>query len=179
VKRPWSFGAGTIGLGTLMCAKAAGAGKVIVVEMSAARKAKAKECGADVILDPKECDVIAEIKKMTGGSGADVSFECIGNKDRSLAIDAIRNCGRAVIVGIFEEPSSFNFFSLSATDKVVIGTLAYTLDDFKGVSALLASGQFKAEPLITGKIDLDDIVQGLRRTGQQQRQAHQDYRSSG
>lgn len=153
------FGAGTIGLGTLMCAKAAGAGKVIVVEMSAARKAKAKECGADVILDPKECDVIAEIKKLTGGSGADVSFECIGHKlTAPMAIDAIRNCGRAVIVGIFEEPSSFNFFSLSATDKVVIGTLAYTLDDFKGVSALLASGQLVAEPLITGKIELQDIV---------------------
>jgi (R,R)-butanediol dehydrogenase/meso-butanediol dehydrogenase/diacetyl reductase len=153
------FGAGTIGLGTLMCAKAAGAGKVIVVEMSAARKALAKECGADIILDPKECDVIAEIKKLTGGSGADVSFECIGNKMTGpLAIDAIRNNGRAVIVGIFEEPSSFNFFSLSATDKKVIGTLAYTMDDFKGVSALLASGAIKAAPMITGKIELDDIV---------------------
>jgi (R,R)-butanediol dehydrogenase/meso-butanediol dehydrogenase/diacetyl reductase len=155
------FGAGTIGLGTLMCAKAAGAGKVIVVEMSAARKKLAKECGADVILDPKECDVIAEIKKMTGGSGADVSFECIGNKFTGpLAIDAIRNNGRAVIVGIFEEPSAFNFFSLSATDKKVIGTLAYTLEDFKGVSALLASGAIKTEPMITGKIELADIVGG-------------------
>lgn len=154
------FGAGTIGLGTLMCAKAAGAAKVIVVEMSAARKKLAMECGADVILDPKECDVIAEIKQMTNGSGADVSFECIGNKITGpLAIEAIRNCGRAVIVGIFEEPSSFNFFSLSATDKVVIGTLAYTIDDFAGVAKLLASGQLKAEPLITGKIKLDDIVE--------------------
>jgi (R,R)-butanediol dehydrogenase / meso-butanediol dehydrogenase / diacetyl reductase len=154
------FGGGTIGLGTLMCAKASGAAQVIVVEMSAARKKLAKECGADVILDPKECDVIAEIKKLTNGSGADVSFECIGNKHTGpLAIEAIRNCGRAVIVGIFEEPSSFNFFSLSATDKVVIGTLAYTIDDFAGVAKLLASGQLKAEPLITGRIKLDDIVE--------------------
>lgn len=153
------FGAGTIGLGTLMCAKAAGVATAIVVEMSAARKKLARECGADVILDPKECDVIAEIRKLTNGSGADVSFECIGNKITGpLAIEAIRNCGRAVIVGIFEEPSSFNFFSLSATDKVVIGTLAYTIDDFGGVARLLASGQLKAEPMITGRIKLDDIV---------------------
>lgn len=153
------FGAGTIGLGTLQCAKAAGAGKLIVVEMSAARKALAKKCGADVILDPTECDVIAEIKKLTGGSGADVSFECIGNvKTGPLAVEAIRNNGRAIIVGIFEEPSEFNFFSLSATDKKVIGTLAYTMDDFKGVCALLANGAISAEPMITGKISLDDII---------------------
>jgi (R,R)-butanediol dehydrogenase / meso-butanediol dehydrogenase / diacetyl reductase len=153
------FGAGTIGLGTMMCAKAAGAGKLIVVEMSASRKALAKECGADVVLDPTECDVIAEIKKMTGGSGADVSFECIGNvKTGPLAVEAIRNNGRAIIVGIFEEPSAFNFFSLSATDKKVIGTLAYTMDDFKGVCSLLANGAISAEPMITGKIALDDII---------------------
>ncbi|MDR3371585.1 2,3-butanediol dehydrogenase [Rhodoferax sp.] len=153
------LGAGTIGLGTLMCAKAAGAAQVIVVEMSAARKKLAKECGADVVLDPKECDVVAEIKKLTNGSGADVSFECIGNKlTGPLAVEVIRNCGRAVIVGIFEEPSAFNFFSLSATDKVVIGTLAYTIADFAGVAKLLASGQLKAEPMITGRIKLDDIV---------------------
>jgi len=154
------IGAGTIGLGTLMAAKAAGAGKIIVLEMSSARTKKARECGADVVLNPKECDAVAEIKAMTNGSGADVSFECVGNKFTGpLTIDVIRNAGRAVIVGIFEEPSSFNFFSLSGTDKRVIGTLAYTLKDFQGVSALLANGQLKAEPMITGKIELEDIVE--------------------
>ena len=141
------LGAGTIGLGTLQCAKAA------------RRKELAKKCGADVVLDPRECDVVAEVKKLTGGSGADVSFECIGNvKTGPLAIDLIRNNGTAVIVGIFEGPSEFNFFSLSATDKRVIGTLAYTVDDFQGVCALLNNGAISAEPMITGKIALDDIV---------------------
>ncbi|MBU0945487.1 MAG: 2,3-butanediol dehydrogenase [Proteobacteria bacterium] len=154
------LGGGTIGLGTIMCAKAAGASTVVCIEMAAARKKLAKECGADIVLDPNECDVIAEIKKLTNGSGAEVSFECIGHKSTApLAIDVIRNNGKAVIVGIFEEPSSFNFFSLSGTDKMVIGTLAYTIDDFKGVANLLASGQLKAKPLITGRIKLQDIVE--------------------
>jgi (R,R)-butanediol dehydrogenase/meso-butanediol dehydrogenase/diacetyl reductase len=152
------FGGGTIGLGTLMCAKAAGA-TVIVVEMAEARKKMAKECGADYVLDPKQCDVIAEIKKLTKGEGADVSFECIGNIHTApLAVEAVRNVGKVVIVGIFEAPSTFNFFSLSGTDKVIIGSLAYTIDDFGRVSRLLASGALKAEPLITGRIKLDDIV---------------------
>ena len=153
------FGAGTIGLGTLMCAKAAGAAKAIVVEMAGARKKMAKECGADVVLDPKECNVIEEIKKLTNGEGADVSFECIGNIHTApMCVDAIHNVGKAIIVGIFEGPSSFNFFSLSGTDKRVIGTLAYTIDDFARVAKLLASGALKVEPLITGRIKIDDIV---------------------
>jgi (R,R)-butanediol dehydrogenase/meso-butanediol dehydrogenase/diacetyl reductase len=144
-----------------MCAKAAGAAPLIAVETAAARKELAKECGADIVLDPKECDIIEEIKKLTHGSGADVSFECIGHKSTGpLAVDVIRNNGKAVIVGIFEEPSSFNFFSLSGTDKTVIGTLAYTIDDFQGVAKLLAGGQLRAAPLITGRIKLQDIVEG-------------------
>ncbi len=153
------IGAGTIGLATIMCAKAAGASTVIAVETADARKELAKTCGADIILDPTNCDAVAEVKKRTNGSGADVSFECVGHKSTApLAVDVIRNHGKAVIVGIFEEPSSFNFFSLSGTDKVVIGTLAYNIDDFQGVANLLATGQLQASPLITGKISLDDIV---------------------
>ena len=76
-----------------------------------------------------------------------------------LAIDVLRNTGTAIIVGIFEEPSSFNFFSLSGTDKKVMGTLAYTIEDFKGLAALMAKGVIKAENLITGKIELKDIME--------------------
>ena len=124
-----------------------------------ARIAKAKECGADVIINPKEEDPVAAIKALTNGSGADVSFECIGNKHTGpLAVDVIRNTGTAIIVGIFEEPSAFNFFSLSGTDKKVVGSLAYTIEDFKGLARLMAKGAIKAEPLITGRIGLEDIV---------------------
>jgi Threonine dehydrogenase and related Zn-dependent dehydrogenases len=154
------LGAGTIGLGTIMAARAAGAGKIIVLEMSKARIAKAIECGADIVVNPKECEPIARVRELTGGSGADVSFECIGNKFTGpLAIDVLRNTGTAIIVGIFEEPSSFNFFSLSGTDKKVMGTLAYTIEDFKGLAALMAKGVIKAENLITGKIELKDIIE--------------------
>ena len=154
------LGAGTIGLGTIMAAKAAGAGQIIVLEMSKDRIAKAWECGADVVINPKEEEPVAAIRALTNGSGADVSFECIGNKHTGpLAIDVIRNTGTAIIVGIFEEPSAFNFFSLSGTDKKVIGSLAYTIEDFKGLARLMAKGIIKAEPLITGRIALTDIVE--------------------
>lgn len=151
-------GAGTIGLCTIMCAKAAGAGRIIALEMSSARKAKALEVGASIVIDPKECDAIAEVKALTGGYGADVSFECIGNKNTAkLAIDVIRKAGRCVMVGIFEEPSHFNFFELVATEKEVIGSLAYN-GEFADVIRFIADGRIDVQPLITGRIALADIV---------------------
>lgn len=145
-------GAGTIGLCTIMCAKAAGAGRIIALEMSSARKKKALEVGANVVIDPKECDAIAEVKALTGGYGADVSFECIGNKATAkLAIDVIRKAGKCVMVGIFEEPSAFNFFEIVSTEKEIIGSLAYN-GEFADVIRFIADGRIDVQPLITGRI---------------------------
>ncbi|MDV7212783.1 2,3-butanediol dehydrogenase [Azotobacter beijerinckii] len=152
-------GAGTIGLSTIMCAKAAGATQVIALEMSTARKAKALEVGATHVLDPSECDVLQEICSLTHGRGADVSFECIGNKNTAkLAIDATRKAGTCVLVGIFEEPSQFNFFDIVASEKKIIGALAYN-GEFADVIALIADGKINITPLITGRINLEEIVE--------------------
>ncbi len=151
-------GAGTIGLCTIMCAKAAGAAQVIALEMSGARKTKAHEVGATHVLDPNQCDALAEVRRLTGGLGADVSFECIGNKHTAkLAIDLIRKAGKCVLVGIFEEPSEFNFFELVATEKQVLGALAYN-GEFADVMAFIADGRLDITPLVTGRIQLEQIV---------------------
>lgn len=156
-------GAGTIGLCTILCAKAAGAKQVIALEMSSARKAKARQVRADHILDPNECDVLEEIKRLTGGLGADVSFECIGNKRTAkLAIDTVRKAGTCVLVGIFEEASEFNFFEVVATEKQVIGSLAYN-GEFADVIAGIAEGRIDVSALVTGRIELENIVgEGFR-----------------
>ncbi len=60
-------GAGTIGLSTIMCARAAGAAQVIALEMSSARKAKALEVGASQVLDPSRCDALGEIRASPAG----------------------------------------------------------------------------------------------------------------
>ncbi|MBE0616650.1 MAG: 2,3-butanediol dehydrogenase, partial [Proteobacteria bacterium] len=151
-------GAGTIGLVTLAAARAAGASMVFSVEKARARKEFARKLGATAVFDPSEVDVIAEVKKATGGRGADVSIECIGHKSTApLAIDLARKGGTVVIVGIFEEPSEYNFFNITATEKKIIGSLAYA-GEFDTAIHLVADGRINVEPLVTGRIKLDDIV---------------------
>ncbi|HBW35927.1 2,3-butanediol dehydrogenase [Desulfosporosinus sp. BICA1-9] len=153
------LGAGTIGLATLQAAKAAGASRVYVIEMAKARKEYALNMGATAVFDPREVDVVAKIKELTNGLGADITFECVGNeKTAPLAIQLARKSGKVIMVGIFERESSFNFFEVTANEKHIIGSLAYN-GEFATAIDLLNDGRLSAEPMITGKIKLEDIIE--------------------
>jgi (R,R)-butanediol dehydrogenase / meso-butanediol dehydrogenase / diacetyl reductase len=151
-------GTGTIGLVTIQAARAAGASKVFAIELSKDRKEKAKGLGA-IVLDPTETDVAAEIQDQTEGQGVDVAVECIGKAATvNTGIQCAKRGGKIVVVGIFEKPGEINYNDLVFQEKEIIGSLAY-YGEFDSAIALLADGRIKAEPLITGKIKLDDIVE--------------------
>ncbi len=152
-------GAGTIGLVTLQAARAAGASKVIVIETAKDRKEFARKLKATAVLDPSECDVVKETLALTDGHGVDVALECIGGHETlPLTVALTKRRGKAVIMGIFEKPNSLHPNELVFTEREVLGSLAYT-GEFMTAIALLADGRIQAEPLITGRIKLDDIVE--------------------
>ncbi|HEX7668596.1 MAG TPA: alcohol dehydrogenase catalytic domain-containing protein [Polyangiaceae bacterium] len=74
------FAQGPIGLSATAGARIAGATLVIGVDSVPARLEQAKRMGADVALNYKEQDVVAEIKRLTGG-GADVGIEALGTQE--------------------------------------------------------------------------------------------------
>src|SRR5947209_3385632 len=74
------FAQGPIGLCATAGAKLLGAGLVIGVDGDANRLRVARQMGADVTLDYRECDVVAEVKRLTGG-GADVCIEALGTQE--------------------------------------------------------------------------------------------------
>ena len=73
------FGMGAIGLMAVGLAKLAGAFPVIAVDPLPLRRQVAAECGADIVLNPLDCDAGLEIKKATGKRGADVCIEYSGS----------------------------------------------------------------------------------------------------
>jgi threonine dehydrogenase-like Zn-dependent dehydrogenase len=73
------FGMGAIGLLALQLARLAGAHPVIAVDPLPLRRQVARECGADLVLDPSSCDAGLEIKKATAKRGADVCIEYSGH----------------------------------------------------------------------------------------------------
>ena len=71
------FAQGPIGLCATAGAKLLGASFIVSVESDPVRIKMSKRMGADVVLDPKQCDVVTEIRKLTCG-GTDVAIEALG-----------------------------------------------------------------------------------------------------
>ncbi|MBN1808120.1 MAG: zinc-binding alcohol dehydrogenase [Planctomycetes bacterium] len=98
------FGLGAIGLMAVQIAKLSGARPVIALDPLPNRRAAASACGADAVLDPAACDAGLEIKKATGGRGADAVIEFSGNVHALQA--ALRGVafGGSVVAGAFPPP---------------------------------------------------------------------------
>lgn len=93
------FGAGPMGCAGVMLSKAFGA-KTIIVDVDPKRLDFAKSIGADIALNPKECDIVKEIHERTCGRGADAAIDCSGNPQaENNAIDCIKKLGSICIVG--------------------------------------------------------------------------------
>jgi len=151
-------GAGPIGLLLSAILKAKGL-KVIITELSAKRKEKAKESGvADYILDPSEVDVVSDVMKITNGDGVDVAFECSSvNKVLDTLVAAVKPTGVIVIVSIWSHPASINIHSVVMKELDVRGTIAY-VNDHQETIKLVEEGKINLEPFITQRIQLDDLI---------------------
>lgn len=151
-------GAGPIGLLLSAILKAKGL-TVIISELSAKRKEKAREAGvADYILDPSEVDVVTEVMKITQGQGADVAFECSSvNKVLDTLVAAMKPAGVLVIVSIWSHPATVNVHSVVMKELDIRGTIAY-VNDHQATIKLVEDGKINLEPFITQRIQLDDLV---------------------
>jgi L-iditol 2-dehydrogenase len=95
------FGAGPIGLLTLIALKLAGVARVYVVDPVVHRLELARAAGADAVIDPHSVDPVRQILQDTGNRGVDVTIDCGGKHDSiNQCIHATRNAGRVVITAI-------------------------------------------------------------------------------
>ncbi len=109
------FGLGAIGLLAAQMSKLSGALKVIVIDPIEARRNVAIKNGADFAIDPINCDVGLEIKKLTNKKGADVIVETSGSYlAMQQAIRGLAYCGNLAVVGWYKECKGNLNFGLEA-----------------------------------------------------------------
>lgn len=155
------FGAGPIGAVTVACLRAMGAGLVMVAEVAEARKQKAREVGADVVIDPTEEDVVEKVTGLTDGLGADVSFDAAGVQETlQTAMGATRKGGTVTIISIWEEPIQLHPNDIVLNELNVVGILAYTPEDFDDTIQMIKDGSIKTEGLVTSRIPISEVIDG-------------------
>lgn len=145
------FGAGCIGLVTLLASKAYGATKVIVVDVIEKRLEVAKGMGA-ITLNAKQCDVVEEIKKLTEGKGAQVVIDCAGtNTTICQTIHTAMAGGTVVWIGLATDSVNGIEIGPISTKELTIKSIFRYKNLYPTAIAAIAEG----------KIDISCIVSDI------------------
>ena len=124
------FGVGGLGLSAIQLAKALGAIEVFAVDIKQDKLELASEYGA-IPVDASRVDPVEEIRKFTKGRGVDVALEVIGlSKTMTQTIDSLGYMGRAVMVGINQQPIAINTYSqVLGKEAEIIGSNDHLLQE--------------------------------------------------
>jgi alcohol dehydrogenase len=153
---------GPIGLCATAGARLMGASLVIGVDGDDTRLAMSRQMGADVVLDYRAVDVVAEVRKLTGG-GADVSIEALGTQgtfERALA--CLRPGGVLSSLGVYSGKLSLPYESFGAglADYSIVTTLCPGgKERMRRLMQLVLHGRLDLTPLLTHRYPLDRITE--------------------
>ena len=136
------LGGGPIGLAVVQSLKAKGAEKIIVSEVAPRRKEFAKQFGAHYVLDPTKDDIVARVREICDGQGANLAFDAAGvQAGLDQALLAIRARGTLVNIAVWEKPASINPNTLVFRERNYMGVATYVEGDFQAVIDAIASGE--------------------------------------
>jgi NADPH:quinone reductase len=164
--------AGGVGSGAVQLGKAAGA-RVIGVVGGPDKAALARDLGADVVVDRFEHDFVAVVKEVTHGRGADVVYDPVGGESFRKSTKCIAFEGRIVVVGFASGDIPNAALNHVLVKNYSILGLHWGLYEQRDpglvadcqaeLSRLADAGLVK--PLITERLPLADVPDGLRRLG--------------
>jgi (R,R)-butanediol dehydrogenase/meso-butanediol dehydrogenase/diacetyl reductase len=158
------LGAGPIGLLVLQCARAAGAGCVVVVEPNAGRARLAAELGASAVFDPSGGDVAAGIAEKCGALGADVVFECAGIASTiEQSVSLVRRGGVVSLVGLASEPAEISPGAWLAKEVRLVASFGYLHEEFGLAMQLSADGRLRPGALHTSTVGLAGLEAAFHR----------------
>jgi threonine dehydrogenase-like Zn-dependent dehydrogenase len=155
------FAQGPIGLCATIGARLKGASLIIGVDGIESRRQMAQRFGASVTLDPAAVDVPAEIKKLTGGRGADVAIEALGRQETfESALRSIRPGGTLSSLGVYSGKlvAPYEAFYAGLGDQKIVTTLCPGgKERMRRLMAMVEHGRVDLAPFVTHSFALDDI----------------------
>lgn len=150
-------GSGTLGLGMITYARMQNPVKLIVLDMIDKRLEKAKEFGADLVMNPGKEDVVAKILELTDGYGCDIYIEATGHPSSVVqGLRMIRKLGRMVEFSVFGEPTTVDWSIIG--DKKELDVLGSHLSPYcyPFVIKNIANGTLKTDGVVTRTFPLEE-----------------------
>ena len=160
------FGAGMVGLGAVAGCRLAGAERIVAVDLSPARLELARGQGAtDTLVGGP--DTVATILEMTGGFGADYTFEATGNVAvmRQAVESARMGWGLCTVAGVAGRGETLDIIPrYLITGRRVCGSSFGGLKGRDDVPALVdrfMAGEIDVAPFISHRITLEEVNRGF------------------
>jgi 2-desacetyl-2-hydroxyethyl bacteriochlorophyllide A dehydrogenase len=154
------LGMGTAGLLHARLAVLTGATPVIAVSRTRWKLDMAERMGAHHLVESSVQDAVEEVRRLTGGKGADVVIDAAGGAETlKAAIDMLRPGGRYAAFAVSHEAvRGFSTFPLYFGEISIIGSRALTPQDMNPSIQLVASGAVDVNGFITAKYPLSDAA---------------------
>jgi alcohol dehydrogenase len=154
------FAQGPIGLCSTVGSKLMGAGLIIAIDGDENRLAISKRLGADVTMDYRSTDVVAEIKRITEG-GVDVAIEALGTQHTfENSLRCLRPGGTLSSLGVYSGKLELPYqaFGAGIGDYKVVTTLCPGgKERMRRLLSIVQSGRFDPSLLITHRFSLENI----------------------
>jgi len=136
--------------------------RVIATAGGEPKLAKARELGADHVIDHYTQDIAAEVKKITEKRGVDVAFEHVGAATWNKSVESLAAGGRAVTCGIttgYDVPLDLR--PLFTKQQSLLGSFMGTLGELHRVLKFVFQGKLK--PVVDRVYPMDQIADAHRR----------------
>jgi Zn-dependent alcohol dehydrogenase len=156
-------GCGGVGLNVIMGARLVNASRIIAVDIRESQLEFAMKFGATHSVNASDRDPVAQVKELTGGRGADYTFEVFGSGDTvKAAYDMCAKSGTVTVVGIAPvgAEASINAVDIVRNEKTMRGTYygsARSQVDFPTLVDLYVSGKLNLDDLVIRHYSLDQI----------------------
>jgi NADPH:quinone reductase-like Zn-dependent oxidoreductase len=159
----WGIGGG-VALAALQIARLLGA-RTIVTSGTDAKLETARGLGADATLHHRRADVPAEVRKLTGGRGADIVLDSAGEQSWQSSLRALRRGGRLVICGATTGPIvSLDLRRLFWHHWSILGSTLGSRREYAEIVRLADEG--KLWPVVDRVVPLDEAVGAFERLSQ-------------
>ena len=158
------FGQGAIGLILIQLAKLEGA-TTVGIDLMDERLKIARGFGAHHVFNPKEVDLKEEIKKITGGRGADAAvIAAPSNKAIAQAVQAIRNGGKILLFAQTEQGSilEIDASEICRNEKDLIGSYSASVKLQEEVAEIVFRREINVRDLITHKFSLEEAGAAIK-----------------
>ncbi len=155
-------GAGTLGLGMITYARMKNPEKLIVLDMMDSRLEKAKEFGADMVINPGKEDVVKIIMDLTEGYGCDIYIEATGHPSSvTQGLEMIRKLGRFVEFSVFGSETTVDWSIIGDSKELDILGAHLSPYCYPFVIDHIADGTLKTDGIIGRYFKLEEWEQAF------------------